>query len=395
MSIDVRHLYQWLVDGAPGARRPELIIERLAPGLVEAGIPVHRVAAFVRTLHPHVAGRSFLWSLGGPVEIRELAYAALLSPLAATSPIARVAQTGEVFRRSLSGPAAHLDYPVLEELRQEGMTDYLGLPLRFLSGEVHVVTFATRAPGGLTDEHVAALESLLPPLARVAEIFALARTAANLLNTYVGHNAGEQILAGKIHRGDTDTLEAVLWFSDLRGFTPLSEQLPPGELIRVLNELFDCQVPVIERHGGEVLKFMGDGLLAIFPLDPSGQGAAAVCDTALAAAHESLRELDVLNARRAASGEPPIRFGLALHVGEVAYGNIGGSGRLDFTCIGPAVNLASRLEGLTGKLGRSPLLSADVARLVSAQVEHLGRHEVKGVAQPVEVFAPSESPPAR
>lgn len=387
VGIDVRHLRDWLIDGAPGARRPELIVERLGPALVEAGVPVHRVAAFVRTLHPHIAGRSFTWSYGGPVVIRELPYASLASPTFTGSPITHMAQTGEPLRRRIADPTAARDFPILEELAREGATDYLALPMRFLTGEVHAVTFATLAPGGFTDDHLAAIESLMPPLARVAEILALARTAANLLNTYVGHDAGERILAGKIRRGDTDAMQAVLWFSDLRGFTALSEQLTPADLIRVLNELFDCQVPVIERHGGEVLKFMGDGLLAIFPLAPD-VAPTAVCDTALAAAHEALDELATLNARRAELGAAPIRFGLALHVGEVAYGNIGGSGRLDFTCIGPAVNLASRLEGLTGKLGRSPLLSAEVARLVSADVEHVGTYELKGVAHEVDVYAP-------
>ena len=186
-------------------------------------------------------------------------------------------------------------------------------------------------------------KSIIAPLTRVAEIRALRRTATNLLNTYVGRQAGERILAGKIRRGFVEEIRAAIWLSDMRGFTALSERLPPQELVDLLNRYFDCQVPAILEHGGEVLKFIGDGLLAIFPLADDGDDAGEVCRRALACAREA-RRLHRGARRAGGSDTRPIRFGLALHVGQVMYGNIGGGNRLDFTCIGPAVNLAARLE---------------------------------------------------
>jgi adenylate cyclase len=388
--VDVAHIFDWLVDGAPGAPTPVHVVQRLGPDLVQAGIPCDRIEAFVRTLHPHIVGRSFSWLLGGKVEVRENSYAYLNSPEFLGSPVAAVFRTGQAVRRRLDRPAAMEDFQLLQELATQGYTDYLAAPLAFMSGQVHAITFATRRPGGFEDAHVAAILEVVRPLSRVAEIFALSRTAANLLNTYVGHDAGEKILQGRIQRGDTDSLRAVLWFSDLRGFTAMSAQLEPRDIICVLNELFDCQVPAIERCGGQVLKFIGDGLLAIFPLDDGAQ-ATKQCDGALDAAQEAFAALDQLNTKRTAGDKPPIRFGLALHVGEVAYGNIGGSGRLDFTCIGPAVNLAARLEGLTGQLGKRMVVSAEFAQTTSLETATLGRFSLKGVPGEVEVFEPAGS----
>lgn len=373
-------LFDWLVDGAPGAPTPMAAVERVSSDLVAFGIPVARTEAFVRTLHPHIAGRSFVWTPGKPVEVVERTYAYLNSPEFLDGPVGEVFRAGRAVRLRASdgGRAAEL-------LGPGGFSDYFAGPLRFTSGQVHAITFATRAPSGFRHSDVAAFERVLRPLSRIAEIMALTRTAANLLSTYVGHGAGERILAGKILRGDTEALRAIIWFSDLRGFTQLSSQLEPRQIIEVLNELFDCQLPPIDTRGGEVLKFIGDGLLAILPLEAD---AAKSCDAALQAADEAFQLLEQLNARKAQSGKSPIRFGLALHVGEVAYGNIGGSSRLDFTAIGPAVNLAARLEGLTGKLDQRLVVSAEFARLCSRPMETLGRFALKGVPGEQEAFAP-------
>jgi adenylate cyclase len=210
----------------------------------------------------------------------------------------------------------------------------------------------------------------------------------------VGRQAGERILAGRILRGDTENIRAIIWFSDLRGFTALTASLPPAAVVRTLNDLFDCQVPAVERRGGEILKFMGDGLLAIFPIDEGRRSLPELCDAALAGADDAFAELAVINQARQSRGEPPIRFGLALHLGDVAYGNIGGSARLDFTCIGAAVNVAARLEGLTEQLDRPIVLSEEFARLTSRPVELLGTLPLKGVAGPQRVWAPVAPAPA-
>jgi adenylate cyclase len=221
---------------------------------------------------------------------------------------------------------------------------------------------------------------VIAPLARVAEIRALRRTAGNLIETYVGHQTGERILAGKIRRGHVETLRAAIWLSDMRGFTLLAERLPPQALVDLLNQYFDCQVPAIAEHGGEVLKFMGDGLLAIFPLAADASDTALVCARTLAGARKAAARVADLANRRIAIGESAVRFGLALHVGQVMYGNIGGGSRLDFTCIGPAVNLAARLEKLTAKLGRTVIASTDFAAQVPEQFCTVGEFSVAGFA---------------
>jgi adenylate cyclase len=385
---DIQTIFDWLVDGAPGAPSPSHMIARLGPDLVLAGVPIDRVESFVRTLHPHIVGRTFVWAPGRVIEVLENSYAYLQSPAFLHSPAAAVFRTGQALRRQLADPACPRDFTLLDDLRAEGFTDYLAAPITFISGQVHAITFATRRASGFSEAHVAALLRILQPLSRMAEIFALSRTAVTLLNTYVGRNAGERIMAGHIQRGDTDTLHAVIWFSDLRGFTALAGTMAPGALIHVLNDLFECQVSAIERHRGEVLKFMGDGLLAIFPIDAAESAPGALCDAALAAAQEAFAAVSALNEARSARGEGLIRLGLALHLGDVAYGNVGSAGRLDFTCIGEAVNFAARLEGLTSRLDRKVVLSEAFARVTTRPLTAAGTFELKGVAEPQPIFVP-------
>jgi adenylate cyclase len=255
-------------------------------------------------------------------------------------PITVVFRTRRELRRRIDDAAAS-EFHVLGELKAQGYTDYLCAPLVFTNGEIHGAAFATRHANGFSDGDVDHIRHILRPLARIAEI----------------------------------------WFSDLRGFTAMSSKASPQQVIGVLNELFDCQVPAIEDHGGEVLKFIGDGLLAIFPLASDGD-VRKRCADGLAAARAAFAALDVRNAK----AESPIEFGLALHVGEVAYGNIGGALRLDFTAIGPAVNLAARLESLTGKLGRRIVLSSELAEHAAVPLVELGTFELKGVSGAPRVF---------
>lgn len=381
-------LFEWLVDGAPGAIGPAAVVDRICPWLVEAGIPLTRAIAFVRTLHPDVMGRSFEWRPGHATRVSEASWAVLQSPGFLESPVARVFESGVELRLEMGDPAVHARFEVARQLAAEGITDYVALPLRFMNGEVHAITYATSAAGGFTSEHLALLRRVTRPLSRIAEILALSRLSTNLLDAYVGRNAGERILRGRIQRGDSETIRSVVWFSDLRGFTTLSNAVSSGDLIRTLNDLFECQVPAIAKRGGEVLKFIGDGMLAIFPVPEGGDGAALV-DAAIDAAREAFLSLATLNTTRAARGGAPVHFGVALHIGDVAYGNIGGGGRLDFTCIGPAVNLAARLEGLAAKLGLEIVISEDAARLSSRALRDVGAHELKGIAGPQRAFTPA------
>jgi adenylate cyclase len=269
----------------------------------------------------------------------------------------------------------------LDDMRAEGITDYIAFPLVSTDGSIDMASWTTKEPSGFSAADIATLERIMPAFARVAEVRALKRVATTLLNTYVGHRTGAKILAGQIRRGHTEVLHAAIWLSDLRGFTALSDRIPSILVVDLLNRYFDCQVPAIVAHGGEVLKFMGDGLLAIFPIADDGCDAQEVCTNALAAARVARQAVRSL--RYSAFGGPTeeVNFGLALHVGEVLYGNIGGSNRLDFTCIGPAVNLAARLEKLAGKLGRTIVASPDFAKHLPDDWQEIGEFTVAGFAK--------------
>ena len=385
----VEAVVEWLVDGARSARQPQDVLAELCDRLLACGLPLHRVAVFVTTLHPDVMGRRFLWRHGEGVQVSEADYDVLESDTYRRSPVPVVFERALAIRRRLADPACPDDYEILAEMRAEGVTDYLIQPLPFTNGEVHAVSWTTRRPRGFGDDDMAALEAIRPPLARLAEVYALRRIAATLLNTYVGRDAGERILQGRIRRGDIERIDAVILLSDLRDFTAQSNRLPGEAVIGLLNSYFDCLVPPIEAHGGEVLKFVGDGLLGIFPVAADPREA---CRGALAAAAEARAALSEANAERAAHGEPEQRFGLALHLGEVLYGNIGSAGRLDFTTIGPAVNLTARLETLARDLGRDLVASTAFARHSPEPLHSLGTFRLRGFQTPEEVFAPADGP---
>ena len=375
----IKEIADWLIDGARSAPQPHQVLAQLSERLVACGIPLWRVAVFVRTLHPQVMGRRLVWRPGAEVEISEAPYELLETATFRESPITRVYQTGTAIRRKLADPHCVADFPILAELRAEGVTDYLVSPLVFTDGAVHAVTCTTRQPGGFTDDEIAGIEAIITPLARVAEVRALRRTASVLLDTYVGHDAGERILAGHIRRGDIEEIHAAIWLSDMRGFTAMADRLPPRVMIDLLNRYFDCQVPVILDHGAEVLKFMGDGLLAIFTITGDET---EVCKRALVAARQAQANIAELSA----SAMPGLRFGLALHIGDVLYGNIGSGTRLDFTCIGPAVNFAARMEKLAGELGRGILASGEFARHCPSEFAAIGEFTLVGFSEPQLVF---------
>jgi adenylate cyclase len=383
---DTTAIFQWLLDGARSASDMQDLLATLCDRLLGCGIPIWRVGLFVLTLHPQIMGIRFLWKIGTGVEVGPAPFEAFQSEDFLRSPVMRVRDTGIALRRRLADRKCPIDFTVIRELQAEGATDYIAVPLPAADGGTHAATFTTRQPDGFTDSQIASLDSLVAPLARVIENRTLQRTASALLDTYVGNHAGARILAGQIRRGDSATIDAAIWLSDMRGFTGLADRLPPQTLIDLLNRYFDCQVPAILAHGGEVLKFMGDGLLSIFAISPGGGNAREVCQTALSAACEART---AILGSFGAGGDPSsdaIRFGLALHVGQVSYGNIGSQNRLDFTCIGPAVNLAARIEKLAGKLGRSILASDEFAHHVPSRFEPAGQFVLPGFGTARAVF---------
>jgi adenylate cyclase len=375
----------WLIDGARSASRSEDVLTELCVRLSASGLPLWRVAVYVNTLHPEVAARRFRWRPGVAASAEEASFEMTTDRAFAASPITRIRANGAPIRRRLSDPDCPMDFEFLTELRGEDATDYLAIPLRFTNGEIHAASFTTRQPGGFTGAQVAAIEAIIPPLAQVAEVRALRRTAINLLDAYVGRHAGERILAGRIRRGDTETIRAVIWLSDMRGFTKLADNIAPQALITVLNVFYDCLVPAIEAEGGQVLKFMGDGLLAIFQIEGDAE-VGEVCARALRAARQAQAKIEALPSAPEMEAGARLRFGLALHVGEVLYGNIGAGARLDFTCIGPAVNMAARLEKVASRLGRVIVGSAAFAQHLPQAFIELGAFELAGFRSAETVF---------
>ena len=383
-AFDLQPVINWLVEGAPPTHLPEEVLLEFCHRVRAHGVALHRVAVFVRTLHPNVLGRSFIWQEDrDTVELGEAAYDLLDSDQFLKSPIRLVFADHVEVRRRLADPACAIDFLVLEDLIKEGVTDFLALPLRFVNGEVHVITFATRRAGGFADAEVEALRAVAPALARLAEVYVHLRKAHNILDAYLGAHAGEKVLAGQIRRGDGEEMRAVVWFCDLRDSTMLADSMSRAEFLRLLNEFFECVLgPVLERNG-EVLRFIGDAALAIFPI---GESAAEACERALGAALDAMARMDRLNAAR---GEP-LRFGIGLHLGEVLYGNVGTPTRIEFTVIGAAANLAARIEALCKDLDAPLLLSETVAAHLSTPLRSLGRHRLRGVGEPTELFTPRE-----
>ena len=387
-ASSLEDLTAWLIDGARSAPTPVALLRETCERLVAAGMPLWRVGAFVRTLHPDTYGRSFIWRQGGDVVVNTADFDLPDSPAFRQSPLAILYGSGQEVRYRLDDPESRR-FPFFDDMRGEGVTDYIALPLQFTDGTTHATSWTTRHADGFSDEHLAALRTIVAPFARLGEIWALRRTAATLLDTYVGNRAGERILAGQIRRGHAETMQAAIWLSDLRGFTTLSDRLAPEIVVDVLNQYFDCQVPTIRRHGGEILKFMGDGLLAVFPIAKDDGNIDEVCARVLEAAREARANVDAM---RYPSGEgvERFRFGVALHIGGILFGNIGGSSRLDFTCIGPAVNLAARLEKIAGRLARTVVASEVFAGACAEGWTDLGEFPVAGFSKAARVYGLAE-----
>ena len=389
---DLQKVTDWLIDGARSASSPTQIMAETCERLIQAGLPLWRVGVFVRTLHPDIFGHSFVWRPGAEVVVNSADFDIQDSPEFRNSPLAILYDKGQEVRYRLDDPASKR-FPFFDDMRAEGVTDYIALPLLFIYGSTHASSWTTKQPGGFSDEQLNGLRLLVSPLARVIEIISLRRTASNLLDTYVGNRAGERILGGQIRRGHTDTMDAAIWLSDLRGFTALSDRLPAETVVDILNNYFDCQVAAIRTHGGEVLKFMGDGLLAVFPIDEYVGDVQQVCSRVLEAARESRASVDAMNYPIGEAVER-FRFGVALHVGKILYGNIGGGNRLDFTCIGPAVNLAARLEKIAGRLNRTIVASAGFAGICAGGWTELGEFPISGFSKAERVYGLLDEGPA-
>jgi len=382
-------ILDWLIGEARRVPSAGAVLSELCGRLVAAGLPLGRASFHIRILHPQLFGVGYYWQRGvDGVRIFEAQHGIQATALFQRSPMRALFEGAGAVRQRLDLPDTDFAYPLFHKLRDEGLTDYVAQPMTFSDGKIHGTTWSSDRPGGFESDHLALIEDLLPAYSLLLEIHHNRRMAINLLDTYVGHRAGERILAGQITRGSGQTVHAAIWFCDLRGFTALSESKGRDELLDSLNRFFDCMAGPVQQHGGDILKFMGDGMLAIFPLE--GERA---CWRAVEAAIDARKAMAALNEELRARGDEALGFGIALHVGEVMYGNIGTADRLDFTVVGPAVNLTSRLQALCRQLDHNVLISGAFAALCTTTFRSLGSHRLAGIGQPVEVFTLPQAAP--
>jgi adenylate cyclase len=385
--VEIAPLLAWLQG--PGRRliETEAFVEALGEQLLEIGLPIDRITTGIPMLHPQIASSSVVWEPERLSHERQWQMTSLTRSMYERSPLYVVYRGDGPVRAKVTPAVQPGEFGIIADLREEGFTDYIALPAPFSDGTIKAMTFATRRQDGFADSDVAALNALMPHFAYLLEIQTLRRTARVLLDTYVGRISGQRVLQGQIKRGQGEDVRAIIWFSDLRGFTELSDALSNQELIALLNDYFGALTRAVEEQQGEVLKFIGDAMLAIYPIATASSGRKAA-QRSLASARAARARIAEINQGRRQAGQPVIQWGLALHIGEVHYGNIGGETRLDFTVIGPAVNLAARLQSLAASLGESCIISDDFAALLRdrGELRDLGTHELKGIVEKRQVF---------
>jgi adenylate cyclase len=394
----------WLAEAGLRNMPLEELVDGFGRRLNEAGLRVERMFVGANTLHPMVRARSLIWNSGeGIARHFEFAHADIDSAQIQESPFAAMLRDGVAELRQNLGRADVLPgVPVFDELRGAGLTEWMGwvLPFGELMPQVGspteadhaerlwlVFSAATGRPDGFSDEGVALLREVLPVFALAVKATTLRGVGHGLLAAYLGNDPASRILAGTVLRGEVQSVEAVVFFTDLRGFTALADTMPGRELIVLLDDYFNCMVQPVMARGGEVLKFMGDGMLAAFAVVLDDR--AEVCASALSAAEEVLARVEALNIERHSAGQRATSLDVSLHIGRVLYGNVGSDTRLDFTVIGPAVNEASRIEALCEPLGQALLMSQAFAEAATASRDRLvslGRHRLRGVREETELF---------
>jgi adenylate cyclase len=368
--------------------------------LVIHGVPLWRGFVGMETLHPQLSGYGYTWRRDlNAIQPEHYARGDFDNPAWLASPMydliqrARHGEDDPQMRRRLEAGAEQRDFAVLEEFFGQGATDYFGQLFTFgdrgdpSQGTGVAYSFAADRPGGFSDDDMTLVQATLPALSLAMKAQAGHVIASALLQTYLGAETGRRVHAGAIERGSVETIHAVLWFADIRGFTPTSDAWPGPVVIELLNSVFEVLAATLRSRGAEVLKFLGDGMLATLPFAETDR--AKTCRAALDAAVEAMRSLAALNVARAKSGLPTAAVDLALHVGDVLYGNVGATDRLDFTVVGPAVNEVARIEALCGPLGHTVLTSAEFAAAVNDvdnRLVSLGHHDLRGVRVVKEIF---------
>lgn len=352
-----------------------------------AGAGLDRISISSSTLHPQMLAWGIRWSRVNGSQLWTGSHDSIRTDAYLGSPAQFVRERNEVFHRRLED-LTDADHALLHELRREGLTDYAGVPMVFGNGTVNLFSLATARAGGFQDGDLERFEALANLIAPLFELIERRRMTLGLLDTFIGPRISERILRGQVKRGDGDRITAAFWYSDLRGFTELSEALPAPELLQLLNEYFECCAAAAAARGGEILQLIGDAVLIIFEIRGDSDRP-AVCEAALDAAIDAFNAAAVLNHRRRRAGQPEIQFGLGLHVGEVTHANVGSPDRLAFNVVGPAVNRTARIQARTKDAGVPLLMSAEFAAQVRQPVKRMGRFELRGVAGTHEVFTPA------
>ncbi|WP_434055853.1 MAG: adenylate/guanylate cyclase domain-containing protein [Roseibium sp.] len=376
-TISSDEIIRWLMIEGPRLEAPSSLLNGYSLKLREAGLQVDRSTLGAPILHPIAKSSFVFWDRKTGPEQRWFVYTPDQLEILKASPIHRIYTRGEPTSLRLDRPADRARYPIGDDLWAEGYHQYEAIPLEFADGTFKVLTLATQSPDGFAETDRALIDATLPALTLVFEGFIARNTARTLMETYVGTRAGLRVLDGEIARGDGSTIDAVIWFSDLRGFTSLAQSRSEDDLLKLLNDYFGTLTDAIEANSGEVLKFIGDALLAVFPHQN---------DVGTAIARAEAAAFQVIGEDRS---QHDYSFGIGLHPGSVFYGNVGGGNRLDFTVIGSSVNIASRIEGLCGVLGETVLASGDFAAKSNKRWRSVGHHELKGVAAPLEIYAPA------
>lgn len=400
----VTGINEWLVDQA--LSEPDIVnmFEGLCSRIHAIGIPLGRARLTWPTLHPLFQAETILWKRGQPTEFEQFQHQEAESESWLLSPMKYMFDNNvNVVRRNLDGPSRLLDFPVLEEVAAQGMTDYLvirtGLAIKNETASAKqlgiIATWSADRPGGFNNSELEALQKIQRRFAVACKTVIQSRIARNISETYLGREAGSRVLAGSIRRGDGAETRAVVWYNDMRNSTALADTMPGKDYIDLLNEYFDCTATPIIEAGGEVLDFVGDGVLAIFPYQNADEQKAAI-KAATAALRKVIEARDNLNEKRQEQGLFPVRFGIGLNTGTVMFGNIGVSQRLTFSVIGPTVNEVSRIEALTKATGADALVTRDIVALDQENWVSIGLQRLAGVSEEIELFsftpAPVEQP---
>ncbi|MGI9481118.1 MAG: adenylate/guanylate cyclase domain-containing protein [Hyphomicrobiales bacterium] len=386
---------EWLIGQALAETSLEEMFEGTCERLQEAGIPVARAHITFRVLHPLYEATGLTWRPGG-VEKQDYAHRSADEPGQAfsSSPLFyMINERIELKRWRLDeDEEACGKFSVLADFREEGLTDYFAYLIYFGGGPEDGVagSWATKRKEGFTDEEIEELKRVQKRLGVACKLRVKEQIALNVVSTYLGNGAGRRVLQGQIQRGDGESIRAAIWYSDMRGSTRMADTLPRDTYINTLNEYFECTGGAVRAEGGEVLGFIGDAVLAIFPFEDGDGEAENVCAHVLEASRKAQSQLEHVNKVRKEQGKEPLSFGLALHLGDVVFGNIGLPERVSFSVIGPTVNEVARIEALTKELHHDVLASSEFARHTSINWEKLGSFELRGVGEPVEIVSPAD-----